>query len=387
MRPFIQATMTLRASRSLLLAVALGVGTSACATGGGAASTDGGSTGTGGTAGGGTTAPQAAWPVKTREHVDLWLHGYAMLTEDTAKVPLYRRNYRSQMQVAKNQQNTNTQLDANRTQLVARLRTNPNLANTQFIALYFGSWEDMKVAAGHFLESQGDPRRARDQAIQGVIAFLAGNFPNAADREWFRLFMVSLDDESTRFYHNYWLQQNRSRTGVVDAVNTQWQQTYYPKFRRFLMGTQQAAGDMILSLPIGGEGRTVGASPTSVGSRSSIVAVTYPESEAIEAIYVFAHEVVGTIMNGVINDNTTPAQQREGLGQQYGTDGLVIGGAILLQRIAPELADGYARYYLRVAGRPVPSGDPQPALRAAFPLPDNFRTAFLRQLDIVLGGI
>ena len=31
--------------------------------------------------------PSAAWPVKTREHVDLWLHGYAMLQDD-AGVPV-----------------------------------------------------------------------------------------------------------------------------------------------------------------------------------------------------------------------------------------------------------------------------------------------------------
>ena len=385
MRSSVGIADPLRVSRNLLLALALGAGVTACATGGGAAGADPGTPGTG--TGGTTTAPQVAWPVKTREHVDLWLHGFALLTEDTAKVPLFRRNYRSNIQVLKNQQNVMSQLDANRSQLAARLRTNQNLANTQFLALYFGSWEDMKTAASHFIETQGDPGRARDQGIQGVIAFLAQNFPTVADREWFRLFMVSVDDESNDFYHNYWLQQNRARTSVVDALNSQWQQTYYPKFRRFLMGTQQAAGDMIISLPLGGEGRTIGASPTSVTSRSTTIAVTYPESDPIEAIYVFAHEAVGSIMNGVIADNTTPAQQREGLGQQYATDGLVVGGYLLVQRIAPELAAGYARYYLRNAGRNVPGGDPQAALMSAFPLPENFRAAFLRQLDIVLGGI
>ena len=383
MHASVEVTRLLRSSRHVLLALALGAGFTACATGGGGGATQGG-----GAAAGTAQAPQHAWPVKTREHVDLWLHGFAMLTEDTAKVPLFRRNYRSEMQVIKNQQNVMSQLDANRAQLAARLRTNQGLVNAQFLALYFGSWEDMRTAAQHFIESGGDPSRARDQAIQAVIAFLAQNFPTAADREWFRLFMVSLEDESTDFYHNYWLQQNRARAGIVDALNTQWQQTHYPKFRRFLMGTQQARGDILLSLPIGGEGRTIGgASATSVTSGSGTVTVTYPESDPLEAVYVFAHEIVGTIMNGVIADNTTPAQQREGIGAQYATDGLVIGGALLLQRIAPDLADGYARYYLRIAGRAVPSGDPQAALRTAFPLPENFRTAFLRQLDIVLGGI
>ena len=384
MHSTVEVSLISRASRRLLLGLTLGLVAGACASGGASPATGGESPGA---ATGGTPATNVAWPVKTRDHVDLWLHGFAMLTEDTTKVPLFRRNYRSQMQVVKNQRNVTTQLDVNRSQLIARLTANRQLANAQFLALYFGSWDDMRTAAEHFVQTQGDPGRARDERIQAVVAFLAQNFPTAADREWFRLFMVSLEDERTKFYQSYWLQQNQSRTAVTDAVTNQWQQTYYPKFRRFLMGTQQSAGDMILSMPLGGEGRTIGSNPTSVASRSSIIAVTYPESDPLEAIYVFAHESVGTIMNGVINDNTTPAQRREGLAERYAADGLVIGGALLLQRIAPELADGYARYYLRVAGRSAPSGDVQAALNAAFPLPEGFRAGFLRQLDIVLGGI
>lgn len=382
MHATVEASNIRRVSARVLLGLGVGIVAAGCASGGAAPATDGGGAGT---AAGAT--PNIAWPVKTRDHVDLWLHGFAMLTEDTTKVPLFRRNYRSEMQVLKNQRNILTQLDANRSQLVARLTANRSLANAQFLALYFGSWADMKTAAEHFIQTQGDPSRARDQAIQGVIAFLAQNFPTAADREWFRLFVTSLEDERVDFYESYWLQQNQSRGNMVSTLDNQWQQTYYPKFRRFLMGTQQASGDMIVSLPLGGEGRTISSSPTSVSSRSGIVAVTYPQSDPLEAIYVFAHEIVGTIMSGVITDNTTPAQRREGVADRYAADGLVIGGALLLQRIAPELVDGYARYYLRTAGRPVPGGDVQAALAAAFPLPENFRAGFLRQLDIVLGGI
>ena len=42
------------------------------------------------------------WPVKTREHVDLWLHGYALLLEDSATVPLFARGYRDLVTVEKN---------------------------------------------------------------------------------------------------------------------------------------------------------------------------------------------------------------------------------------------------------------------------------------------
>jgi len=140
-------------------------------------------------------------------------------------------------------------------------------------------------------------------------------------------------------------------------------------------------------MPIGGEGRTMSAGPTSVGTGATVV-VTYPvrQDQAIEAIYVFAHEVVGNLMNTVINDNTTPAEKRTGVFDQYAAHGLVVGGHLLLQKIAPELADGYARYYLAIANAPA-TGDLSARLATAFPLPQNFRNAFVRQLEIVLGGI
>ena len=40
-----------------------------------------------------TPLVDAAWPVRTREHVDLWLHSYALLTRDTTLVPYFRRGY------------------------------------------------------------------------------------------------------------------------------------------------------------------------------------------------------------------------------------------------------------------------------------------------------
>ena len=52
---------------------------------------------TGSSAGPGAVSPDAVWPTSTREHVDLWLHGYALLTSDTARIPFFRRGYRQQM--------------------------------------------------------------------------------------------------------------------------------------------------------------------------------------------------------------------------------------------------------------------------------------------------
>ena len=321
------------------------------------------------------------WPVKTREHVDLWLHGYAMLMTDTTKVPYFRRGYRDEIVVMKNQSNTTTLLDTNRDVLASRLSSHPQLIGTQFLALYFGRWEDLSEVISIFLRLEGDISRAPEGA-RPYVGLLASNFPSRADREWLRMFATSLEDESRRFYHGYWVSEQRARTEVLTRVDSVWQQVHRPKLQRYLNNTQQATGDFLLSLPLNGEGRTI-----TVGSLN-IIAGTFParEADAVEAIYVFAHEAAGAVANIAVRDNITPAEQRAGLGDRYSSAGLVRGGAALLAKIAPDLVDGYARYYLRSAGRPA-TGNPRAALAAEFPLPETIMGAIDRQIDIVLGGI
>jgi hypothetical protein len=360
-----------------LAALLAAAGTLACGSvgGGGAAEP----------AGGALPAPAAmTWAIKTREHVDLWLHGYAMIQDDTTRVPFFRRGYRDRMVVRRNQASVTSELDTNRDRLRARLATNPALVNGQFIPLFFESWDELRQGIDLFIRSEGDPRRASNQQVQRVIALLASYFPTTSDRTWLELFARSLTDESAKFYHGYWVQEQQNRRPTLDAVDNLWRTTYRPKLQRFLNNTQQEAGDLFLALPLDGEGRTI-----TFGSRQNAIAVEFPDqpAEAVVAIYVIAHEIVGNVANGVVRDNTTPAEQRTGALDRYASNALVRGGALLLSKIAPELVDGYARYYLRAANVSSSGSDPRAALAAAFPLPQGIVDGISRQLDVVLGGI
>ena len=327
--------------------------------------------------------PNAVWPVKTREHVDLWLHGFALLQEDTTFVPFFRRGYSTNMTVLKNRANVVSQLDANRDKLRARLAVNPGLINAQFVPLAFSNWNELTQTVDLFIRANGDPRAASSMEQANAIAMLAAYFQTGADRDWLRLFVQSLTDESNKFYHSYWTQQQRERSNVLDVVDGQWQNVYRPKFQRFLSNTQQASGDILLSLPLDGEGR----SQTS-GKTSNVITVTFPDrpNDADDAIYVIAHEIVGGIANVAVSDNITPEQRRTGLGERYQSAAAVRGGALLLQRVAPEILDGYMRYYLQSVNRPA-TPTVQAAFLATFGLPDTIRDALNRQLDVVLGGI
>lgn len=334
-----------------------------------------------GTTGGPQQAATRPWPVLTRKHVDLWLHGYALLLRDTAKVPVFRRGYRARIESLKSQRGIKTMLDVNRETLQSRLALSPSIFNGQFAPMYFSSFEQMRQVISLFIQAEGNPRAANDQTLAQYFVVLAQSFPAAADREWLRLFNESLEDERRQFFDSHWAAENSARIGYVRATDSLWQGNLRAKFQRFLNNTQQETGDLILAQTLGGEGRTV-----NFGSRQNAVAVTWPERDASEAIYVFAHEIVSGVVTTAVNDNTTPNDQRAGIAASYITAGTVRAGAMLLDRVAREMLPGYARFYLSQAGLST-TGDVSARLAATFPLPDAIRQAIERQMDVILGGI
>jgi hypothetical protein len=346
--------------------------------------TTGVATTAGTTAGPGTVARDAIWPTSTREHVDLWLHGYALLTGDTARVPFFRRGYRQQMRETRRSRNVYTQLDANADKLSARFLANPSLVNGQFAAFYFSSFQQIQQVTDLFLQTGGNPNATDSPEVRQLFGVLNNTFGSPADRDWLRLFVQCLADENNQFYQTYWTNEQATRAAIRQSVDSLWQRVYRLKLQRFLNNTQQGNGELILSLPLDGEGRTISYSP-----QQNSVAVGFPDSPgaAIEAVYVFAHETVNAIATTAINDNITPTEQRNGMAARYSANATVRSGAILLQRAAPELASGYMRFYLRSAGVTPPAGDPVALFTATFSIPDAIRDAVTRQIEVVLGGI
>lgn len=328
---------------------------------------------------------QLRWPVRTVEHVDLWLHSFALLSLDSAAVPLYRRGYRDSLTVEKNRRNILTALDGNRTALVKGVERNGYL-NAQFIPLAYASWEEMRQSAEQFLQFEGNLQRAPNRETAMRMAPFANVFTTATDREWLRLFITGVQDEHTRFFNAEHNRLLRERAAVITAVDSLWQQVYRPKFERFLNNTSQRQGDMVLSLPIGGEGRT---GPGYTGR--PMVAVTYPArvADAVQVLYVFAHEITGSLVGPTVSDNTTPAEQRNGVADRYVAIGQVQAGAMMLARVAPELLAGYQRYYLSQVGVRFDGAASglSSAFEQKFSVPTIIRDALAKQIDIVLSGI
>jgi hypothetical protein len=334
----------------------------------------------------GAAAPSTKWPLRTREHVDLWLHGFAMISGDTAAtaaIPPFRTGYREALESARAKAGAVTDLDVNRGALTKRMRENPALANAEFIAFSFPTWDELVAAIDLFVKADGDPKKAKSKEGAAMFAMLGRLFPAKADREFARMFTNALQSEKDVFFHAWWVDEMRRRERTLAAVDLIWQGELRPKLQGFLNHSDQPNGDLILSLALEGEGRTV----TGTRERDQ-VAVGFPDSpeHAIDAIYAFAHEIVGQLAAPAVEDNTTPAEKRSGIATTIGSYALVRGGALLMARLSPELASGYARFYLRVA-RVAFDGDPMAAFARAFPIPKAMIESIDRQISISFGGI
>src|SRR5262249_31358594 len=163
-----------------------------------------------------------------------------LLTSDTGRVPFFARGYKQQITAVKRQRNAYTLLDANQPELSSRFATNPALANAQFLAMYFSTFQEIVNATDYFIRSGGNPRAAPAPSIQQQIALFAANFRTEADRKWLRLFVQSLEDESKKFYHDYWTSEQQARGAAFAQAVQQWNSTWYSKLSRFLNNTQQA---------------------------------------------------------------------------------------------------------------------------------------------------
>jgi hypothetical protein len=337
---------------------------------------------------------QTPWPVKTRYVVDLWLHGLAMLSTDTSRTPPFRRDYRDEMIVAKNSRNILTQLDQNAEMLRHGLRVNPRLMDGARLALREASWEEMGNEIAAFLTSGTDsasgkkrpsvlttwkraPRTSTETT--DMMAALGAIYRTDADREWLKVFALSLTDEHSKFYEQYWRERQRALRPSLAAVDTEFSQRYLKQFRSYLRGAQLPTGEIVLSLPLGADGRSI-----FQGQHSIAVGFPSTPDSSLDAVYEFAHEVVGPVAEQAVRERIAPAEFRAGVGAQLESPAKVRGGAMLLERAIPQLVAGYERHYLTEARVATAGADLDSAFVRAFPLRQAIIDGMDQRLDEAL---
>ncbi len=322
------------------------------------------------------------WPIKVREHVDLWLHGFALVSRDSSDVPIFRIGYRDAMLLQRARANIVTDLDANAAALRTTLESRPGLLAAQFLAQEFASWAALESVLEVVARSD-EPRRALPQSPGPGIARVAAIFRTREERDFLRRFLAGLRSEREQFHHEWWVAEARRRDPALTRADSLWVNRYRPALQRFLNHTQQGDGEVILSTVLEGEGRT-----TSDDKRRNTIVVGFPvgAAQGEDAIFALLHELVGPLTAVAVEDNVTPAEKRSGVADRLQSSALVRGGAILAARVGTDAAAGYMRFYLRATGR-AEGPDLAASFAAAFPLRDGILESIERQIAVAFSGI
>ena len=212
-----------------------------------------------------------------------------------------------------------------------------------------------------------------------MMSALGAIYRTNADREWLKVFALSLTDEHSKFYEEYWRERQRALRPALASADSQFSQRYLKQFRSYLRGVQLPTGEIVLSLPLGGDGRSI-----LQGQHSIAIGFPSTADSSLDAVYEFAHEVVGPVAEQAVRERIAPAEFRAGLGAQLESPAKVRGGAMLLQRAIPELVAGYERHYLAEARVTATGADVDSAFVRAFPLRQSIIDGMDQRLDDVL---
>jgi len=212
-----------------------------------------------------------------------------------------------------------------------------------------------------------------------MMSALGTIYRTDADREWLKVFALSLTDEHSKFYEQYWREQQRALRPALAAADSQISQRYLKQLRSYLRGVQLQRGEVLLSLPLGGEGRSI-----LQGQHS--IAIGFPASpdSSLDAVYELAHEIVSPVAEQAVRERIAPTEFRAGIGAQLESPAKVRGGALLLQRAIPELVAGYERHYLAEARIASGGADLDSVFVRAFPLRQSIIDGMDQRLDEVL---
>lgn len=331
-------------------------------------------------------AGEVRWNVTTRPAMDLWYHGLATIDfrGTAASLPIHAPGYADRMAAAKQAAGVHpTPLDRRAEEFRALFEAGARYSALHFLPLQFPSGEAFFSAMRSWLQVGGDASRVSDPNLAQAVAFIAQQFPTEAERRALAGWIEVLTEEDRLFYSPHRQQQSAQHASVVAAAQAQWE-SLAPQLRPVLDYLLLNQGELILSPPIGPEGRTL-----ELDRRLNRVAVLMPDPERpADAVWVALHELMYPFVNGVLSDQLSPAQLRQADQPLLARRAAIRAGALVLAQVAPDALQAYREAHLRWAGVPVPAAAAarERALSEAYPLDDPLPDALSEGISNMLRG-
>ncbi|MEN8145398.1 MAG: hypothetical protein ABFS14_10660 [Gemmatimonadota bacterium] len=293
------------------------------------------------------------WRVIVLPQVDLWYHGLATAgLQGLGPYDLYEPGYAARLNVSKAEaQTAPTAFDDRVAGFGSALARDPAFEVFHFVPLYFASSavEPMLGALEVVGAAEGAPAAVDVLARFGANA-VAGTISRPDQRAVLTDWTSALRAEWDGFFADYWRELAVRNASHLQSIQAEWNDQFAPHLAAYLKEYRLDGGVLVLSDPVGPEGRIFEGVP---GNRSdNIVVVGFDEDAGPRApLYAAVRELCFPLVREVLAGQPVAANRASSASRS--STAAVRCGAYLLDRFAPELAPGYRSSFTRNA-----SGDP-----------------------------
>ena len=286
-------------------------------------------------------APSTRWRTILLPQVDLWYHGLATAQfEGFGPDELYDAGYALRLRDAKQKAGVlPTRLDDQAAYFGSAFRRDSTFEVFHFVPLYFAATtvDPMLDALATVAGAEGTPS-VDDALAQFGASAVAGTIPREDQRAILADWTEALRVEWSSFYADYWRERAIQSGPRLQAIQSDWDDNFAPRLAAYLHAYALDNGVLVLSDPVGPEGRIFEGDPAN--RSDNIVVVGFDESAGPRApLYAAVREMCFPVVREVLADS--PSAPDRASAATRSSNAAVRCGAYLLDRFAPDLAAGY----------------------------------------------
>jgi len=293
-------------------------------------------------------APSTNWRAILLPQVDLWYHGLATarfqgLGSDDFYDPAYSVDLRDAKQKAGV---LPTRLDDQASAFGSAFAQDSAFEVFHFVPLYYAAApvDPMLASLEIVSDSEGNPDVGDPLAQFGASA-VAGTLSRPDQRAILGDWVAALEAEWSDFYAEFWRNRAIAHGPTLQAIQTEWNEAFAPALAPFLQANWLDNGVLVLSDPVGEEGRIFEGDPTN--RSDNIVVVGFdPEASPRAPLFAAVRELCFPVVREVLAE--APQQDRAAAATRS-SHAAVRCGAELLDRFAPDLGAEYRSWFTPAA--------------------------------------
>jgi len=290
---------------------------------------------------------RSGWTLRSSAAADLWFYGLARVGFGMGgEFSLYNAGYVDRVAAAKRDAGVpGTALDSAAAELLIEFQEEQVFQALHFVPLYFSQAgpEEMLLALKAVAERDLSQAQFFDARTRFGVRQVAGTFRDGDHREVLGKFVDVLSREWASFYADYWARTTGADSAYFAEVEARWVGDVAPVVMDFLAERQLDAGAILVSPPLGPEGRVYEGSP--FRKLDNVTAIWAPPGAHDPDVSVYA--ILRELCFSTADESVRTTL--DGVDAAVSSRAAVRCGSLLLEARAPEQVDRYQAIFLAAA--------------------------------------